>query len=80
MPIRMRNNTNLDSVCDECGKTRKQVLDMFDLQIADNTITICDLCNDALFYKTLRASCYVNGRPKTNEDINLINRRKGKKQ
>lgn len=73
--IRMRNNTKPDSVCCECGQPRKKVLDMFDIQIGGEIFTICDLCNEALFYKTLRASCNVNGRVKTKEDIAIINRR-----
>lgn len=73
--IRMRNNTKPDSVCCECGQPRKKVLDMFDIQIGGEIFTICDLCNEALFYKTLRASCNVNGRVKTKEDIAIINKR-----
>ena len=73
--IRMRNNTKPDSVCCECGQPRKKVLDMFDIQIGGEVFTICDLCNEALFYKTLKASCNVNGRVKTKEDIAIINRR-----
>lgn len=75
MAIRMRNNNDKDSICCECGQTRKKVLDMFDLNIGGEIFTICDLCNDALFYKTLRANCYTNGRVKQKEDIHIINQR-----
>jgi len=75
MAIKMRNNTKPDSVCCECGQTRKKVLDMFDVCVGGNIFTICDLCNDALFYKTLRANCYTNGRVKSKEDIHIINQR-----
>lgn len=75
MAVRMRNNTKADSVCCECGQSRKQVLDMFDVQVGDNIFTICDLCNEALFRKTLSASCHTNGRVKTKDDIFIINAR-----
>lgn len=75
MPIRMRNNSKKESVCCECGLSRNQVLDMFDVQVGDNIFTICDLCNEALFRKTLSASCYTNGRVKVKEDIAIINKR-----
>ena len=75
MAIKMRNNTKRDAVCCECAKARKQVLDMFDVCVGGNIFTICDACNDALFYKTLRANCYVNGRVKSKEDIAIINQR-----
>ena len=75
MAIKMRNNSKLDSVCCECGQPRKQVLDMFDLCIGGNIFTICDLCNDALFRKTLKADCYTNGRVKDKHDIAIINQR-----
>ena len=75
MAIQMRNNSKKDSVCCECGTPRKKVLDMFDLNIGGNIFTICDLCNEALFRKTLSASCYVNGRVKQKEDMAIINKR-----
>ena len=76
MAIKMRNNTNPDSICCECGETRRKVLDMFDVKIGGNIFTICDVCNEALFYKTLRAECYKNGRVKSKEDMAIIHSRK----
>lgn len=78
MAIRMRNNKDANSVCCECGDERKNVLDMFDLCIGGNIITICDVCNEVLFRKTLSAECYKNGRVKSQRDINIINGRKSK--
>lgn len=78
MAIKMRNNSKLDAVCCECKATKKEVLDMFDLCIGGNIFTICDACNEALFYKTLKAECYKNGRVKSQHDIAIINRRKQK--
>lgn len=75
MAIKMRNNSKPDSICCECGNTRKKVLDMFDVCVGGNIFTICDECNEALFKKTLSASCYTNGRIKQKEDIAIINQR-----
>ena len=71
----MRNNKDLNSVCCECGQTRKEVLDMFDIKIGGIVLTICDACNEALFSKTLRAECYKNGRVKSQHDLSIIRRR-----
>ena len=79
MAIRMRNNTSNDSVCCECGEERKNVLDMFDLCIGGSIFTICDECNEVLFYKTLSADCHKNGRIKSQKDMMIINRRKQRK-
>lgn len=79
MAIRMRNNKETDSTCCECGLSRDKVLDMFDLCIGGNILTICDECNNALFYKTLRAECNKNARVKSNHDILIINERNRKK-
>lgn len=76
MAIKMRNNKNENVICCECGQTKKQVLDMFDVCIGGNIYTICDACNETLFRKTLSASCYTNGRLKTKEDLAIINKRK----
>lgn len=75
MAIRMRSNNDKDSFCCECGQERKKVLDMFDLNVGGEIFTICDLCNEELFRKTLKANCYTNGRTKTKEDIAIINQR-----
>ena len=70
--IRMRVNKNPDSVCDICHSSRKSVLDMFDLCLNNHITTLCDLCNDSLFSKTLKANCYVNSRLKDKHDIKVI--------
>ncbi len=75
MAIKMRNNTNPNSVCCECGDARNAVLDMFDVCVGGNTFTICDACNEALFTKTLKAECYKNGRVKSPHDMAIIRRR-----
>ena len=78
MAIKMRNNKDANSVCCECGESRKEVLDMFDLCIGGTIFTICDACNEKVFYKCLHAECYKNGRVKSQQDIAIINRRKHK--
>lgn len=74
--IKMRNNTKLDAVCCECNETQNQVLNMFDVLIGGQIFTICDACNEKLFYKCLSAECMKNGRVKSQKDIQIINRRK----
>ena len=78
MAIKMRNNTDKDAVCCECGEGQTVVLNMFDLCIGGTILTICDVCNEAIFSKTLRAECFKNGRVKSQHDISIINRRKSK--
>lgn len=73
--IKMRVNKNPDSVCDICHKSRKSVLDMFDLNINGNITTLCDVCNNELFNKTLKANCYTNHRLKDKHDIKVIQKR-----
>lgn len=76
--IKMRNNTDKDAFCCECGETQDQVLNMFDLCIAGTIFTICDVCNEEIFSKTLKAECYKNGRVKSQKDLSIINKRKQK--
>lgn len=73
--IKMRVNKKDDSICDICHKSRNQVLDMFDLNINGHITTLCDLCNDSLFSKTLKANCYTNSRLKDKHDIKVIQNR-----
>ena len=79
MAIRMRNNTKPDSVCCECGDSRKDVLDMFDVCVGGNIFTLCDVCNEALLYKTLRAECAKNARVKTQHDMVVLRKRSQRK-
>lgn len=79
MAIKMRNNTKLDAVCCECGESQNQVLNMFDLCIGGNIMTICDVCNEKIFDKTLSAEVMKNGRVKSQRDMAIIRRRKARK-
>lgn len=78
MTIKMRtikNQTNI--TCEICGNTKKQSLEMFELLLTENIkITLCDLCNDKLLNKTLKASCNVQGKLKTKADLEVIRKRR----
>ena len=74
--IKMRNNAKPDAICCECNKSQKEVLNMFDLCIGGNIMTICDVCNEKIFDKTLAAEVMKNGRVKSQRDMEIIRRRK----
>lgn len=73
--IKMRVSKN-DCCCSSCNAKRKESLEMFDICIGNVILTLCDECNDELFRKTLKASCIVNGKLKSTEDMKIINNRK----
>lgn len=75
MAIKMRNNSSPDATCCECGETQKQVLNMFDLCIAGQVFTICDICNEKILNKCLKAEVMKNGRVKSHEDMIIIRKR-----
>ena len=75
MAIKMRNNRDKEAVCMECGDEQYYVLNMFDVCIGGQIITICDKCNEQLLAKTLHAECFKNGRLKSNKDIAIIQKR-----
>lgn len=75
MAIKMRLNKKDDAVCDGCGCGRNDALDVFDVMIGDYMLTVCDHCSESLFNKTLRATCYTNGRVKMPKDTRVINMR-----
>lgn len=79
MDIKMRTVRDPDAVCKICGATRRQSLEIFEIMFTEKAkLTLCDLCNDKLLYKTLKASCNVKGKLKSKEDIAVINKRKEK--
>lgn len=78
--IRMRVNNQTESVCEDCKTPYASTPEMYDLMIADVKFTLCKECVDALFQKTLKASCMYNSRLKSTEDMKRIrqsNKRKG---
>lgn len=78
MAIKMRNNTDKDAFCCECGDSQNEVLNMFDLCIGGNIFTICDVCNEKILSKTLSAEVMKNGRVKSQHDMAIIRKRKTK--
>lgn len=76
MAIKMRRNKNKDAVCCECGEAQKDVLEMFDLCINRNIFTICDICNEKIFCKTLHASVMLQEKVKSPRDMKIIRIRK----
>ena len=76
MSIKMRKNKDVNAICCECGEKQEEVLDMFDLQIGDNVLTLCDRCNEKVLNKTLKAECYKNGRVKSGRDMAIKRDRK----
>jgi hypothetical protein len=74
----MRNNTNPDAICCECGEGQKEVLNMFDLCIGGNIFTICDACNEKIFRKCLSAEVIKNCRVKSQHDMEIIRKRKSR--
>lgn len=75
MAIKMRNNTNEDACCCDCGETQKQVLNMYDMCIGGNIFTICDRCVEQINSKTLKAIVERNGRVKSGRDMAVIRKR-----
>lgn len=76
--LRMRTNNELGVKCCECGNGRKDSLELFDVCIGGQIFTICDLCNEQLLQKSLRASCKVNDRVKRPSDMAIIRRRRAR--
>lgn len=70
--------------CKTCGCDRNHCLDMFEICFVGAetkkkaSLILCDDCVDALFYKTLKATCYVNNRLKNQRDLTISNNRKSK--
>ncbi len=76
MAIKMRNNKDLNAICCNCGERQSEVLNMFDLCIADKIFTICDRCNELILSKCLSAEVMKNGRVKSSHDMSIVRQRK----
>ena len=77
--IKMRTNREPDDKCCECGNARNESLELFDICIGGQIFTICDLCNEQLFQKTLTATCNVNRKVKQPSDMAIIRKRRASK-
>ena len=75
MKVRMRNSKDVNAVCCSCGESKDNVLDMFDLQVGESVLTVCDECNEALLMKCLKAECMKNERVKSARDMAIIRKR-----
>ena len=76
MAIKMRVCKDDESKCKICGKPRNKSLEIFEISFTDKQIIrICDLCNEVLLSKSLKASCMVSHRLKSNSDMKVINQR-----
>lgn len=73
--MKMRINKNDEAVCCECGNDREKSLELYDICIGGNIITICDECNDKVLSKTLSASCRLHERLKTKTDLRILRNR-----
>lgn len=73
--VKMRINKNDEAVCCECGNDREKSLELYDICIGGNVITICDECNDKVLSKTLSASCRLHERLKTKTDLRILRNR-----
>lgn len=78
MAIKMRNNTKPDAICCECGDGQDDVLGMFDLCINKTIFTICDICNQKIFYKCLHADVSVQSKILTAKERKVDRKRKAK--
>lgn len=73
--VKMRVNKNDEAVCCECGNNREKSLELYDICIGGNIITICDECNDKVLSKTLKASCKLHEKLKSKADLRIIRSR-----
>lgn len=80
--IKMRTCKESDAECQVCGRTKERSLDIFEICFpgdkVNQMVSLCDLCTEQLFSKTLKATCYTNGRLKSNHDMEIIRRRGGR--
>lgn len=80
MAIKMRVSKDADAVCVSCGATIDQSVDIFDIKIGSEIVTLCDDCMNVLMTKALNATCYTNGRVKQPSEIKKINDRSRRKR
>ena len=52
--IKMR--VSKSNKCSCCGEKRQNSLEIFDICLGETIVTICDLCNEELLSKTLKAN------------------------
>lgn len=76
MSIKARINKDLSAICQNCGCSKKESVEIFDLRLPIGILTICDKCmQEELFDKCLGCVCYTDHKVKTPSDIRVINSR-----
>ena len=75
MAVKMRINNNADAICSSCEAGQKDSLLMHDLMVGKTMLTVCDICNEELFTKTLKVDCAKNAKIKSEDDLKIIRRR-----
>lgn len=76
MAIKMRHCRDNGAKCCSCGASVGESLGMYDIMVGTNLFTVCDVCNEQLLNKTLRAEVNKNGRAKSAHDMAIIRHRK----
>ena len=69
MAIKMRENHDKNSVCQECGAKYQNTKQIIDILLVDQKYTLCYKCYDILFKKLLRMQCDYQAKLKSKEDI-----------
>lgn len=77
MAIKMRTlkNAGSEMCCQCCSQTRENSLELFQIAFGAKKIVLCDACVEILFQKTLRATCIVQSKTKSQSDIRVIQKR-----
>lgn len=79
--IKMRLTRDTKAVCEICGTSLDKSLEIYDLMIPNvltgerRIFTFCDLCNEKIFSKLLKATVNLQGKTKSQKDIAIINSR-----
>lgn len=73
--LRMRHTKAEFAQCDSCLATKQESLAMYDIQIGDTVVVLCDKCNALLLDKSLSAHVQLNGKIKDTRDMAIIRKR-----
>lgn len=68
----MRVNNNESSICTCCETPWLNTRNMVDYKIGDVKFTLCHICSEQLFQKSLKVSCMYNSKIKTKTDQERI--------
>ena len=79
MAIKMRENKNKGSICEECLVKWNETKVMYDLMLLKNKTTLCSDCTETLFKKILTMQCAYNSKIKSQEDLSRKERMMARK-